>query len=103
MLPNTSASTIADVMAKKWLNFFEAFRASSTTSPSSAKSLSDIGITDSNLLRILLRRKVIVHIEGDKYYLDEDRLKQTNQLRNRLALIPLVLIAISLFALLLSH
>ena len=94
---------MADVTVKKWLNFFEAFRASSTISPSSAKLLSEIGITDSNLLRILLRRKVIVHIEGDKYYLDEDRLNQTNQLRNRLALIPLVVFAISLLALLIYH
>jgi hypothetical protein len=103
MVPNASASMMADVTAKKWLNFFEAFRASSTTSPSNAKSLSDIGITDSNLLHILLRQKVIVHIDGDKYYLDEERLKQTNQLRNRLALIPLVLIAISLLTLLSYH
>jgi hypothetical protein len=103
MIPNASASMMADVTAKKWLNFFEAFRASSTTSPDSAKSLSEIGITDSNLLHILVRRKVVVHTEGDKYYLDEDRLKQTNQLRNRLALIPLVVIAISLLALLFYH
>jgi len=93
----------ADAMAKKWQNFFEAFRASSTTSPSSAKTLSEIGITDSNLLRILVRRKVIVQTQGDKYYLDEVRLKQTNQLRNRMALIPIVLILISLLVLLIYY
>lgn len=103
MIPSASAPMIAESMAKKWQNFFEAFRASSATSPCSAKTLSEIGIADSNLLRILVRHKVIVQSQGDKYFLDEVRLKQTNQLRNRMALIPLVVVAISLLALLLSH
>ena len=91
---------IADVMAKKWLKFFEAFRSSSAISPTSGKTLSEIGITDSNLLRIQVRRKVLVQLDNDKYYLDEVRLGQVNRLRNRLAVIPLVAIVIFLLALL---
>jgi hypothetical protein len=101
MISSSSAPMIADVMAKKWRSFFEAFRTSSATSPNSAKTLSEIGIKDSNLLQIQFRRKVIVSIHNDKYYLDEGRLKQVNRLRNRLALIPFVVIVIFLLVLLL--
>ncbi len=100
MVTGPSAPMVADVMAKKWRNFFEAFRASSATSPTASKTLSELRITDSNLLHIQVRRKVIVQMPDNKYYLDEVRLKQISRLRNRLAIIPLVVIVIVLLVLL---
>ncbi|MGD0590756.1 MAG: hypothetical protein ABSA44_08160 [Bacteroidota bacterium] len=100
MIPDSSASMIATVNAKKWREFFAAFRTSSATSPGNAKTLSEIGILDSNRLRIQVRRKVVVQIQDDKYYLDEGRLNQVNQLRNRLAIIPIAAIIIFLLVLL---
>ena len=97
MPPASSAPIIAAIIARKRRKIFEAFRTASATSPTNAKSLSDIGIKNSNLFRTQVRRKVIVQVQNDKYYLDKVRVKEMDRLRHRIA--ASVIIALLVFLL----
>ena len=103
MPPVSNAPIIAAIIAKKRRKIFEAFRASSATSPTNGKTLADLGVKNSNLFRIQVRRKVIVQLQDDKYYLDEARLKELDQLRHRLAFISITAVIIIALILLLNR
>jgi hypothetical protein len=71
----------AVIVAKKRRRIINAFRIASATSQEKAISLQELGLTDSRLFQILVRRNVIVHIQDDKYYLDEIRLSEVDRQR----------------------
>ena len=84
IFPGSSAPIIAARLARNRRKIFEAFRTSSATSPTNAKTLSEIGIKSSNLFRTQVRRKVIVQVENEKFYLDEAREREMDRLRHRI-------------------
>ena len=94
---------VAAIIARKRHKIFEAFRASLATSPANGKTLAEIGVTNSNIFRIQVRRKVIVQQQDERYYLDEARLKEIDRLRHRLASIVIVAFLIFLLIVLLNR
>jgi len=85
MLAGSTGPIVGAAIARRRRKIFVAFRTLSATSPDSARTLFELGITTSRLFRTQLRRKVIVQLEGDKYYLDEYREKDAERLRHRIA------------------
>ena len=85
MSPGSIAPIVGAAIARRRRKIFEAFRTLSATSPNSAKTLFELGITTSRLFRTQLRRKIIVRLVEDKYYLDESREKDVERLRHRIA------------------
>ena len=75
---------VGAIIARNRRKIFEAFRTSSATSPTNARTLSEIGVKNSILFRTQVRRKVIIQVETDKYYLDETREKEMDRLRHRI-------------------
>ena len=95
-----AAIIIIAVANRKRRNIIDAFRKSSATSIERAKTLVDLGISNSFLFTNEVRQRVIVPSQGDAYYLDEGRLEKVMLLRRRIALglgVSLLILALILF------
>ncbi|MCX6641167.1 MAG: hypothetical protein NTW14_11950 [bacterium] len=90
----------AAIIAKKRKHIIAVFRQAHATSPETAQSLEQLGLPDHLLVKIQKLRGVLVHVEGDRYYLDEAREAEVARWRRKIALTVAVLAAIS-FALML--
>jgi hypothetical protein len=82
------------VISKKRRKIFEAFRAASATTPANKKAVSELGIRSSNLFKLQVHSGVIVRSDDDRYYLDEERLKEVDRFRHRTAIITLIAVLI---------
>ena len=103
IFPGSSAPIIGARLARNRHKIFEAFRISSTTSPTNAKTLSEIGIKNSHLFRTQVRRKVIVQVENEKFYLDEAREREMDRLRHRIAAGVIITLLIFLLVMVLNR
>jgi hypothetical protein len=81
------APAIAAVIRRREHEVVDDFRRTGATSPTTAKSLEDIGLDDSWPLRRLRRRAVIREPEPGIMYLDEEVWAAVCQTRRRAALI----------------
>jgi len=91
MPPVSNAPIIAAIIAKKRRKILKR-SAHRRQLPRLTEKLLLISGKELQSLRIQVRRKVIVQLQDDKYYLDEARSKEIDQLRHRLALISLRLL-----------
>ena len=93
------APAIAAVIRRKEREVVDDFRRSGATSPTTAKSLQDIGLSDSWPVRRLQRRAVIREPEPGVMYLDEEVWAAVRRTRRRVALTvgsALILLAIGI-------
>lgn len=80
------APAIAAVIRRKEREVVDDFRRSGATSPTSARSLADLGLEDSWPVRRLQRRAVIREPEPGIMYLDEEVWTAVRRTRRRVAL-----------------
>lgn len=93
------APAIAAVIRRKEREVVDDFRRTGATSPTTAKSLQDIGLSDSWPVRRLQRRAVIREPEPGIMYLDEEVWAAVRRTRRHMAVIvgsALVLLAIGI-------
>lgn len=93
------APAIAAVIRRKEREVVDDFRRTGATSPTTAKSLQDIGLSDSWPVRRLQRRAVIREPEPGIMYLDEEVWAAVRRTRRRMAVIvgsALILLAIGI-------
>jgi hypothetical protein len=91
------APAIAAVIRRKEREVVDDFRRTGATSPTTAKSLHDIGLSDSWPVRRLQRRAVIREPEPGIMYLDEEVWAAVRRTRRRVAMLfgsMLILLAI---------
>ena len=93
------APAIAAVIRRREREVVDDFRRTGATSPTTAKSLQDIGLSDSWPVRRLQRRAVIREPEPGVMYLDEEVWAAVRRTRRRVALTvgsALILLAIGI-------
>ena len=81
------APAIAAVIRRREREVVDDFRRTGATSPTTAKSLQDIGLSDSWPVRRLQRRAVIREPEPGIMYLDEEVWTAVRRTRHRVALL----------------
>jgi len=81
------APAIAAVIRRREREVVDDFRRTGATSPTTAKSLQDIGLSDSWPVRRLQRRAVIREPEPGIMYLDEEVWAAVRRTRHRVALL----------------
>ena len=81
------APAIAAIIRRKEREVVDDFRRVGATSPSTAKSLADVGLEDSWPVRRLQRRAVIREPEPGVMYLDEEVWQAVRRTRRRVALV----------------
>lgn len=86
------APAIAAVIRRKEREVVDDFRRAGATSPTTAKSLADLGLEDSWPVRRLQRRAVIREPEPGIMYLDEEVWQAVRRTRRRVALALLTMI-----------
>ena len=89
-----SAPAIAAVIRRKEREVVDDFRRAGATSPTTAKSLADIGLGDSWPVRRLHKRAVIREPEPGIMYLDEEVWAAVRQTRRRVVLVFLAVVLI---------
>jgi len=89
-----SAPAIAAVIRRKEREVVDDFRRAGATSPTTAKSLADIGLGDSWPVRRLQKRAVIRQPEPGIMYLDEEVWAAVRQTRRRVVLVFLAVVLI---------
>jgi hypothetical protein len=80
------APAIAAVIRRKEREVVDDFRRGGATSPTSARSLADLGLSDSWPVRRLQRRAVIREPQPGILYLDEEVWQAVRRTRRRVAL-----------------
>ena len=91
------APAIAAIIRRKEREVVDDFRRAGATSPSSAKSLADVGLEDTWPVRRLQRRAVIREPEPGVMYLDEEVWQAVRRTRRRVALVLLAILALLAF------
>jgi len=89
-----SAPAIAAVIRRKEREVVDDFRRAGATSPTTAMSLPDVGLSDSWPVRRLQRRAVIREPQPGVFYLDEEVWAAVRRTRRRVALMFLALVLI---------
>ncbi len=89
-----SAPAIAAIIRRKEREVVDDFRQAGATSPTTAKSLADLGLEDNWPVRRLRRRAVIREPEPGIMYLDEEVWAAVRQTRRRVILVFVVLIVV---------
>ncbi|MFN2604224.1 MAG: hypothetical protein ABR582_15905 [Gemmatimonadaceae bacterium] len=86
------APAIAVVIRRKEREVVDDFRRAGAISPSTAKSLADVGLEDSWPVRRLQRRAVIREPEPGVMYLDEEVWQAVRRTRRRVAAVLLTIL-----------
>ena len=68
-----SGAVTAGIVARKRRRIVRAFREHGATSPETAKSLADVGLSEGLLLHVMKLKHLIVNVGGDRFYLDTAR------------------------------
>ena len=89
-----SAPAIAAVIRRKEREVVDDFRRTGATSPTTAKSLQDIGLSDSWPVRRLQRRAVIREPEPGIMYLDEEVWAAVRRTRRRALYVVVAVVAL---------
>ena len=90
------APAFAAIIGKKRRKIIEAFRLAAATTPNNAKTLAELGLSDSNLFKMQIIRKAIVPNQEDRYYLDERRMIEIQRQR-RIIIVCVIIIACGIF------
>src|SRR5512138_2103287 len=88
------APAIAAVIRRREREVVDDFRRAGATSPTTARSLAEVGISDSWPVRRLQKRAVIREPQPGVMYLDEEVWSAVRRMRHRFALVLGVIIAL---------
>jgi hypothetical protein len=88
------APAIAAVIRRKEREVVDDFRRGGATSPTTAKSLADLGLDDSWPVRRLQKRAVIREPQPGIMYLDEEVWSAVRRTRQRTAIVVLVILGL---------
>jgi hypothetical protein len=89
-----SAPAIAAVIRRREREVVDDFRRAGATSPTTAKSLAEVGLEESWPVRRLQRRAVIREPQPGIFYLDEEVWAAVRRTRRRVALVFLAVLLI---------
>jgi len=81
------------IISKKRRRIINAFRANGATSAESARSLGELGLSDSILLEIQKLRGILVEAEPNRFYLDELQERKAVRFR-RILVVALIVLAV---------
>ncbi|MFH1688912.1 MAG: hypothetical protein ABIE42_01580 [Candidatus Eisenbacteria bacterium] len=84
---------MAGVVARKRKRIIRAFREHGATSPETAKSLVEVGLSDGFLVHVMKLRHVIVNVGGDRFYLDTAREQAVERTRRVVLAVVVLLVA----------
>ena len=98
-----AAIIVIALAQRKRHKIVDAFRRSSATAPERAKSLTDLGMSNSFLFGNEVQQHVIVSPQESLYYLDENRLETVTHLRRRIAFVLGVCLFIAALILFLAN
>ena len=87
-----SGAVAAGIIARKRKRIIRAFREHGATSPETARSLVEVGLTEGLLVHVMKLRHVIVDVGGARFYLDTERERQVE--RTRRATVTVLVIAV---------
>ncbi len=95
MLPvaTTSGAVAAGVVARKRKRIIRAFRENGATSPGTARTLMEVGLSEGFLVHVLKLRHVIVGVGGDRFYLDTERERAVERARRVVVLVSVFAVA----------
>ena len=79
-MSNGGAVAAAAVAAKR-KRIYNVFRQGNAVTASGAKTLREIGLAESPMFHMLVRRKEIVKVDADRYYLDEEAVASARKRR----------------------
>lgn len=88
-----SGAAAAGIITRKRKRIFRAFEEHGATSPETARSLVEVGLSDSLLVHVMNLRHVIVDVGGDRFYLDTQRAKALERTQRVVALVSIVVVA----------
>lgn len=66
-----AGGVVAAAVAAKRKRIYSRFREGNATTISTARPLKELDVSDSSMLRLLIRHGEVVKVAGDRYYLDE--------------------------------
>ena len=90
-----SGAVAAGVVARKRRKIIRAFREHGATSPETARTLAEVGLSEGPLLHVMKLRHVIVDVGGDRFYLDNAREQAAARTRGVVvAVVAFVIVAI---------
>lgn len=89
-----SGGVAAGVVARKRRKIIRAFREHGATGPETAKSLTDVGLSEGPLLHVMKLRHVIVDVGGDRFYLDTAREQADARARRVLVAAVVIVVAV---------
>ena len=88
-----SGAAAAGIIARKRKKIINAFKEHGATSPETARSLVEVGLSDSPLAHVMSLRHVIVNVGGDRFYLDTERAKAVERTQRVVVLISILAVA----------
>jgi len=94
-----SGAVAAGVIARKRRRIVRAFREHGATSPETARSLADVGLSEGLLLHVMKLKHLIVSVGGDRFYLDTARERAVDRTR-RVVIAVLALVVAVVFVVL---
>jgi hypothetical protein len=93
-----AGSIAATVASRNRRRIIKAFRKAAAVSPETARTLEDIGVTKSPLLKMMKARGVLVEVDENRFYLDEQREQKTRQNRRLwIYLLVMVIVVVALY------
>ncbi len=82
MAPATGSGAVAaGAVARKRRKIIRAFREHGATSPETARSLTEVGLSEGLLVHIMKFKHLIVNVGGDRFYLDTAREQASERTR----------------------
>ena len=93
------AGALAAIIAARRRSIIRRFRAAGAHTVDSARTLAEIGIHRSLLLNMMARRRVLVRLADDRWWLDETAERADRRRRLLILAIILSLVAIGIFVL----
>ena len=89
-----TGAVAAGVVARRRRKLIRAFREHGATSPETARSLTEIGLSEGPLVHIMKLKHVIVNVGGDRFYLDTAREQATERARRVVVAVAALVVVI---------
>ncbi len=74
--------------------FIERFRDKNAVNASSAKTFSELNLNDSILIKKMVRKRIILNVGEEKYYLDEDAAEKFFRTRRKIFFLIYLILAV---------
>jgi len=97
------AAAVAIAVAAKRKHIYSMFRHADATTVSTAKTLTEVGLPESRMFRMLVRRSEIIKVDAERFYLDETAVFAGRKKRAMLAagavlIVVIVMLVMKLYA-----